>query len=574
MKILGKILGKIKVRVKMICAFLIIAVLIAVVGIIGINSLKKVNMNSENMYKNSLQNIYMLADMQKNLIRDKSDIIQIVYLKNPVKNFALKQEIDTNTNTNNIHITNIQKIPMKDSDKKLWDTYKGQLQQYREDKKKILQLVDNNDFDSAVKEYENSVTKWETMFQTIDNLVATNSMEAKLTNESNMLVYTNSNTSIIICIIGGVILSLILGLILTREITKPLLKIKAFAERLADFDFSISIEISGKDEFSQTAIALNTAQRNVNNLIKNIIQNSQYMNTASEKLFSMVEELNLNFKNIDSSTKHITVQLQETSASSEEISASVQEVDASINQLMERSMEGSNNANESKENSKSVKTKVENSIRQIRDLYDEKRNKILKSIEDGKVVENIKVMSNAIAGVSKQINLLALNAAIEAARAGEQGKGFAVVAEEVRKLAEQSAELVTEIQDTILKVQDAFKNLSINSNEVLRFINENVNADLEDFQNMGNQYYEDANFVSTMTEEIAAMTEEINATVDQVSTAVQGMAGAAQESSENADTIKGSIVEVTESIEQVFKTSQDQAELAQKLNEATQKFKI
>ncbi|AJA47390.1 methyl-accepting chemotaxis protein [Clostridium pasteurianum DSM 525 = ATCC 6013] len=569
-----KILGKIKVRVKMVCAFLIITVLIAVVGVIGMSSLKKVNANSQDMYKNSLQNIYMLTDMQKNLIRDKSDIIQLVYLKNPVKNFALKQEINTNVSTNNIHIANIEKIPMKDSDKKLWDTYKSQLQQYREDKKKILQLVDNNDFDGAIKEYENSVNKWETMFQTIDNLVATNSMGAKLTNENNMSVYTNSNTSILICIIGGVVLSLILGLILTREITKPLLKIKAFAERLADFDFSIFIAVSGKDEFSQTAIALNTAQKNVNSLIKNIIQNSQYMNTASEKLFSMVEELNSNFKNIDSSTKHITVQLQETSASSEEISASVQEVDASINQLMERSMEGSNNANESKENAKSVKTKVENSIKQIRDLYDEKRNKILKSIEDGKVVENIKVMSNAIADVSKQINLLALNAAIEAARAGEQGKGFAVVAEEVRKLAEQSAELVTEIQDTILKVQKAFKNLSINSNEVLRFINENINADLEDFENMGNQYYDEANFVSSMTEEIAAMTEEINATVDQVSTAVQGMAGAAQKSSENADTIKDSIVEVTESIEQVFKTSQDQAELAQKLNEATQKFKI
>ena len=192
---------------------------------------------------------------------------------------------------------------------------------------------------------------------------------------------------------------------------------------------------------------------------------------------------------------------------------------------------------------------------------------MLMAIEEGKVVDNIKVMADTIASISEQTNLLALNAAIEAARAGEQGKGFSVVAEEVRKLAEQSSQAVTGIQDTIIKVQDAFKNLSKNGSEVLKFINENVHQQFDYFGGIGNQYYNDSDFVSRMS-------EEITATIGQVSEAVQNMSETAQESSENAETIKTSIHETTKAVEQVALTAQNQAELAQKLNEMVHKFKL
>jgi methyl-accepting chemotaxis protein len=183
-------------------------------------------------------------------------------------------------------------------------------------------------------------------------------------------------------------------------------------------------------------------------------------------------------------------------------------------------------------------------------------------------------MADTIASISEKTNLLALNAAIEAARAGEQGRGFAVVAEEVRKLAEQSSEAVTGIQDTIIKVVDAFKNLSGNSGDVLKFINESVDPQFEDFLSIANQYYNDSDYVSKMSEDIASMSEELSATVDQVSKAVQSMSATSQESSENAETIKESMNEATKAIEQVAATAQSQAELAQKLNEMVQKFKI
>jgi len=184
-----------------------------------------------------------------------------------------------------------------------------------------------------------------------------------------------------------------------------------------------------------------------------------------------------------------------------------------------------------------------------------------KVIDESSVIDNIRVMADTISSISDQTNLLALNAAIEAARAGEQGRGFAVVAEEVRKLAEQSSGAVVEIQKTIESVKQIFNKSIETGNDILKFIDVDIMKTYDEYEETGNQYHFDSDFVSNMSEEIAAMSQEITATVG-------------QESSEKAETIKESMDETTKAIEQVAQTAQVQAELAQQLNEMIQKFKI
>ncbi|MDF2505682.1 methyl-accepting chemotaxis protein [Clostridium sp.] len=546
---------KIKLKVKIAIAFIILVLVIGIVGAIGMNSLNISDSKSENMYSDNLRSIYILSDSKESLSMINSDVLQLINVKDFGMKASLLKDIQNNIDINNGYIKEYEKLKKSTEEQALFDTYKLQLKNFITKKEiivgKITTLVSNNNLYEASSQYEQLYTEWKPMFNTIDKLVELNVNEAKLQNESNKIDQSNANKIMLIFITVGIILAVLLAVILIGEITKPLTKISSFAERLAKYDFSTAITVVGTDEFSKTSLALNTAQKNVSNLVRNIIDSSYAMSSASEELSDLVQELNESFENIDTSTKEITNGVHEARVSSEEISASVEEVDASIIQLSEKAMSGSNNAAQSKERAKKVQSKGKESVKEIGIIYTEKKEKIVKAIEAGKVVENVNIMSDTIGSIAEQINLLALNAAIEAARAGEHGKGFAVVADEVRKLAEQSSEAVIGIKNTISQVQEAFKNLSNNSSDVLKFVNEDVNSQFETFGNMGNQYYEDSNFVSGMSEEIAAMTEEITATVGQVNNAMQNMAGIAQSSSQGAETIQTNIDEATQGIDQV-----------------------
>ncbi len=149
-----------------------------------------------------------------------------------------------------------------------------------------------------------------------------------------------------------------------------------------------------------------------------------------------------------------------------------------------------------------------------------------------------------------------------------------MVAEEVRKLAEQCSEAVINIQATIQEVSEAFQALRDNSFEILNFLNDDVNTQFSKFVAIGNDYYEDAEFYSKVSENIAAMSGEINATMEQVSTAIEELAKQSQQSSENSDLIKSGVNEATLGMEQIAYGAQVQAHMAQKLYELAKKFKV
>ncbi|EKQ51035.1 MULTISPECIES: methyl-accepting chemotaxis protein [unclassified Clostridium] len=563
-----------KVKTKLILSFLIIAFIIGIVGLVGGISLGKVNNNAEGMYSNNLQSIRQNLSIKANMSEINSQILTIMYEKDKTKVAEAEKNIAEKVEEDNKYIAEYEKLTATEDEKKTFTEFKNNVTKYRDARQKTIDAAKSNDFNEAQNQFVILQPIENEMMSSLDKIIEINLNLADKANSDINSTYKNSNTTILILTLLGFVIAMALGMFVAKNITTPLNKIKEYAERLAQYDFSTPITITRKDEFGQTGISLNKAQGNVNILVREIMENSQNISASSEELSATAEELASKTVSIDEAINKIAVDMQESSAASEEMSASVEEINASILELSNRAMEGSSNANKSKERATEVQLKSTNALEQTKELYSEKESKMLQVIENGKVVNSIKIMADTIGGIAEQTNLLALNAAIEAARAGEQGKGFAVVAEEVRKLAEESSQAVMSIQETISKVQEAFNRSIDTGNDILRFINNEVNEQFNAYKETGNQYYNDSNFVSTMSEEIASMSEEITATVGQVSEVVQEVAVTAQKSNEQVETIKESIDETTKAIGQVAETAHSQAELSQKLNEMILKFKI
>lgn len=566
--------NNLKIKYKLQISFFIISIFIAVVGVIGILSVSKINSNSNALYEKDFQVLKNLQDFNSNTLHSRLEILNLLNSKDFSKVSQTISNIDGYRDKNNEILKIYEQSDMNEDENKIYKEIKSDLTDYRNSSDKIISLASDGKYDEAMSFSKESANIREKLTNNIDKLVKITEQKASDKSLSNNKVNNKSFYIMITTIILGFITAVLLGVIIATIISNNLKKVLLYAQHLEEGDLTQKIEISSKDEIGSMARALNKANENIRRLISVIIDGSNDISSSGQELSATTHEVSSKMNDINESIEQISKGAQDLSAITEEVSASAEEIGATTNELANRANDAAVSVGEIRNRSLEIKKKASENIEQGNIIYEEKKANIIKAIEDGKVVNEVKLMANAIGDIASQTNLLALNAAIEAARAGENGKGFAVVADEVRKLAEQSSEAVSSIQGMVLQVQAAFENLSQSGEDILNYIAQNVKPSYELLMNTGIQYEKDAEFVNEMTEEFASSSNQINEVIEQINQAMQTVSATAEESGAGSEEVLNSISEITLAVSDIAKSSQSQAELSQKLNEVVLKFKI
>jgi methyl-accepting chemotaxis protein len=328
----------------------------------------------------------------------------------------------------------------------------------------------------------------------------------------------------------SVALSISMGVIIGRAVTRPLKRTAELLDAVASGDLTRRVDLKTTDEMGQMAGALNQAIHKMAATVRVIAQDAQNVATSSEGLMAVSDRLSSN-------SEETAAQAGVVSAASEQVSKNVQTVAAGAEEMSSSIKEISQSATEAARVAKEAVDVAEKTNQTITKLG-------ASSAEIGNVIK-------VITAIAEQTNLLALNATIEAARAGEAGKGFAVVANEVKELAKQTGHATEDISSKISAIQHD---------------TEGAVAAIQQIGGIINQINDIANRIASAVEEQSVTTNEMsrNATEaakgsSQIVQNITGMAQAAQDTATGAG--------------QTQVAAQELARLAAELQSAVTQFK-
>ncbi|WP_373266391.1 methyl-accepting chemotaxis protein [Hungatella hathewayi] len=468
------------------------------------------------------------------------------------------------------------------------DSQSASMDGYFEAVKKGIVIQENWNYYNAAKE------GWESYIKIAKELVqsaastspldmqATVALQKKLTEELDpqyMLVYDNmknlmdakvaagshastdltrsTNQSVMLSIgiiIAAMVVSITLGVIISRSISKPVAACADRLEKLAKGDLQSPVPVI--DSRDETGILANATEiitaglfnvvkdvsylleemsegnfdvrsKAVDNYIGDFLPMLKAIRAINSKLSDTLAQINESSEQVSSGSDQVSSGAQALSQGATEQASAIEELAAAISEISTQVNENADNAVSASKKAASVGDQIMSGNKNMQHMTTAMKDISDKSAQIGKIIKTIE-------DIAFQTNILALNAAVEAARAGEAGKGFAVVADEVRSLASKSADASKDtallIQGSIEAVENGTKIADLTASQLLEVVQgaKEIVATIDSIAAASKAQSDSITQVTLGVDQISSVVQTNSATAEESAAASEELSGQAQ----------------------------------------------
>jgi len=387
---------------------------------------------------------------------------------------------------------------------------------------------------------------------------------------------SDMTTNILVLSVIGFAVAFVITFLVAAMVTKGIKQVNVKLYDLVhnEGDLTQKLNVKSGDEMEIMANNLNELLDYIRTIMLKISENSISLNESCTLIAENLQASADGVTDVSATMEEMSAAVEETSVSFDQIQDSVGDVYEKIRNVSNKALEGDGITQDIQSRAQVIYEEAAKVQKDARERTSAISGTVNEKIEQSKAVKEIQELTQNILNISSQTNLLALNANIEAARAGEAGKGFAVVAGEIGKLASDSANAATRIQEVSKTVTEAVEELAKEAENMLVFMDEVTMEGYGKLLNTGKEYYEDAEKIHELMENFAAESETIEKITDSIKESVEAVTEAMEESARGTMNVATTSTELSASIENIEKMAMSNKGVADELASEVSKFKL
>jgi len=345
---------------------------------------------------------------------------------------------------------------------------------------------------------------------------------------------------LLVMLASGLLIGLLSLWLVNRNLVEPIRKLIDYVSQLSRGQLAARVTNERQDELGNLATAANTLRDFLADTFTRLQRSASDLDSASGELNAIATTMAGGTNEQFNRTDQVATAMNEMSATAQEVARHAADAARAADDADQSAQQGEKVMQTTIHSITQMRGEIANTATVIRRLEAD-------SGRIGKVLEVIR-------GIAEQTNLLALNAAIEAARAGEAGRGFAVVADEVRNLAQRTAESIIEINQIIQSVQTGAVDAA---------------HAIDNGQARSDESVEQVTQAGAMLERITHAVEAIRDMNRQIATAAEEQTSVAEDISRNLTEITAIASTNLDNVQRTETASQNLHGLSGQLNEVT-----